>query len=161
MPKRKTAPRKCRRHAASVSRLQQRCVANRSRLGWLFAIAVLPRSEQPTAARTPKPRSVKLRPLRTVLPMPSYGTQRTSDVSTPRYKIRSSSSCPIGFFCECCNYSGAHAKPPESARTVVFFAPLPSLKVSGRTDALFAGIEAQHYLAEADSPSCNFQLLSK
>ena len=67
-------------------------------LGWLFAIAVLPRSEQPTAARTPKPRSVKFRPLRTVLPIPSYGTQRMSDVSTPPCRIRSSSNCPIGFF---------------------------------------------------------------
>ena len=37
---------------------------------WLTA--VWPRSEQPTAPRTPKPRSVKLRPLRTVRPTPSY-----------------------------------------------------------------------------------------
>ena len=36
---------------------------------WLTA--VLPRSEQPTAPRTPKPRSVKLSPLRTSRPTPS------------------------------------------------------------------------------------------
>ena len=37
----------------------------------IWLAAVLPRSETPTAPRTPKPRSVKLRPLRTVRPMPS------------------------------------------------------------------------------------------
>jgi hypothetical protein len=39
--------------------------------------AVLPRSEQPRADRMPKPRSVKLSPLRTFRPIPSYGTQIT------------------------------------------------------------------------------------
>ena len=38
--------------------------------------AVLPRSETPSAPRTPNPRSVKLSPFRTVRPIPSYGTQR-------------------------------------------------------------------------------------
>ena len=50
-------------------------------LSWLAA--VLPRSEQPTAPRRPKPRSVKLRPLRTLRPMPSYLTHLTYDWSTP------------------------------------------------------------------------------
>ena len=36
---------------------------------WLAAL--LPRSEHPRAARAPKPRSVKLSPLRTLRPMPS------------------------------------------------------------------------------------------
>ena len=40
-----------------------------SGLTWLTAVR--PRSEQPAAARTPKPRSVKLRPLRMVRPTPS------------------------------------------------------------------------------------------
>ena len=44
--------------------------------GFSWLIAVWPRSETPTAPRTPKPRSVKLRPLRTVRPTPSDGTQR-------------------------------------------------------------------------------------
>ena len=39
--------------------------------GFTWLMAVWPRSEQPTAARTPKPRSVKLSPLRTVRPTPS------------------------------------------------------------------------------------------
>jgi hypothetical protein len=50
-------------------------------LTWLMA--VWPRSEQPAAARTPKPRSVKLRPLRTVRPTPSYGTHLSREGSTP------------------------------------------------------------------------------
>ena len=41
---------------------------------WL--VALLARSEQPSAARAPKPRSVKLSPLRTLRPMPSKGAQR-------------------------------------------------------------------------------------
>jgi hypothetical protein len=40
-------------------------------------IAVWPRSEHPSAARKPKPLSVKFNPLRTVRPTPSYGAQRT------------------------------------------------------------------------------------
>ena len=58
--------------------------------------AVFARSELPTAARTPKPRSVKLRPLRTVRPIPSYGTQLTCERSTPPCRIRSSISRPTG-----------------------------------------------------------------
>ena len=48
-------------------------------VSFIADVAVLPRSEQPRAARTPKPRSVKLSPLRTVRPTPSYLTQRTCD----------------------------------------------------------------------------------
>ena len=51
--------------------------------GFICEAAVWPRSEQPTAARTPNPRSVKLRPLRTVRPTPSSGTKRTWLWSTP------------------------------------------------------------------------------
>lgn len=48
--------------------------------------------------------------------------------------------------------SGAHAEAPsESARDVIFSAPLPRAEVSRRVDAFFAGIEPQHYLAEADA----------
>ena len=60
--------------------------------------AELARSEAPTAPRTPKPRSVKLRPLRTDRPMPSYGTQWMWPVSTPPWRMRSSGAdrwgCP-------------------------------------------------------------------
>ena len=53
-------------------------------------IAVLPRSETPTAPRIPNPRSVKLRPFLTVLPIPSYLTHLISDVSTPPCIMKSS-----------------------------------------------------------------------
>ena len=42
--------------------------------GRSWEAAELARSEQPTAPRTPKPRSVKFSPLRTEWPMPSYGS---------------------------------------------------------------------------------------
>src|SRR5947208_3472837 len=61
---------------------------------WLAAVC--PRSETPCAPRIPKPRSVKLSPLRTVRPRPSYGTQRTWDTSTPPVSMRSSTRRPTG-----------------------------------------------------------------
>ena len=51
--------------------------------GFSWETAVCPRSEQPTAARTPKPRSVKFSPLRDVRPTPSSLTQRSQVWSTP------------------------------------------------------------------------------
>ena len=50
--------------------LPNRCSQSKSP-GLICEAAVLPRSGTPTAPRMPKPRSVKLRPLRTVRPMPS------------------------------------------------------------------------------------------
>ena len=46
--------------------------------GRICETAVCPRSEQPTAPRMPKPRSVKFRPLRTDRPTPSEGTHWTN-----------------------------------------------------------------------------------
>ena len=121
-------------------------------LGWLFAIAVLPRSEQPTAARTPNPRSVKFRPLRTVRPIPSYGTQRMSDVSTPPCRIKSSSNCPIGFFAKAVMTAVRMPKHRLSPRATLY-SPPPSQarKVSSRVDTLLAGIKPQHDFSEADA----------
>ena len=51
--------------------------------GFNWLTAVWPRSEQPSAARTPNPRSVKFNPLRTVRPTPSYLAHFTCDWSTP------------------------------------------------------------------------------
>src|SRR6185369_14590720 len=58
--------------------------------GWSWLAAVRPRSETPTAPRIPKPRSVKLSPLRAVRPTPSSRTHRISDGSTPPCRMRSS-----------------------------------------------------------------------
>ena len=51
--------------------------------GRICEAAEWPRSEQPSAARTPKPFSVKLRPTRVLRPMPSNSRQMTCEVSTP------------------------------------------------------------------------------
>src|SRR5674476_744430 len=57
--------------------------------------AVWPRSETPTAPRTPKPRSVKFSPLRTERPIPSYGTHRMNEVSRPPVRMKSSTRRPL------------------------------------------------------------------
>src|SRR6185437_8536850 len=64
--------------------------------GFSWLTAVFPRSEQPSAARTPNPRSVKFSPLRTVRPTPSYFTHFTWLWSTPPCSIKSSTSRPTG-----------------------------------------------------------------
>ena len=51
--------------------------------GLICEAAELPRSEQPSAARTPKPFSVKLRPTRVLRPIPSNSRQMMCEVSTP------------------------------------------------------------------------------
>ncbi len=51
--------------------------------GVICEAAECPRSEQPSAGRTPKPFSVKLRPTRVARPSPSNGRQMMWDVSTP------------------------------------------------------------------------------
>src|SRR6185437_5019550 len=64
--------------------------------GFSWLTAVFPRSEQPSAARTPNPRSVKFSPFRTVRPTPSYFTHFTWLWSTPPCSIKSSTSRPTG-----------------------------------------------------------------
>ncbi len=50
--------------------------------------------------------------------------------------------------------------PLESSRHVVLPAPLPDLEGAGRVDPAFAGIEAQHHLAQAHAvpPAVRFRL---
>src|SRR5208282_5187624 len=62
--------------------------------GRICEAAEWPRSEQPSAARTPKPFSVKLRPTRVLRPSPSNSRQITCDASTPPCIIKSSTSQP-------------------------------------------------------------------
>ncbi len=78
--------------------------------------ALLARSEQPTAPRMPKPRSVKFRPTRVFRPMPSKGTHWTYSISTPPCSIRSSSSRPTGL----------------STMAVTIAARLPNVRLSPR-----------------------------
>src|SRR5262245_20189742 len=62
--------------------------------GLICEAAECPRSEHPSAARMPKPFSVKLRPTRVLRPMPSNSRQMTCDRSTPPCMIRSSTNQP-------------------------------------------------------------------
>src|SRR5687767_13766260 len=62
--------------------------------GFICEAAEWPRSEQPSAARMPKPFSVKLSPTRVLRPRPSNSRQITCDMSTPPCMIRSSTSQP-------------------------------------------------------------------
>ena len=93
------------------------------RFTWLMA--VWPRSEQPAAARTPKPRSVKLRPLRTVRPTPSYGTQWSREVSTPPCRMRSSTRRPTGLSAS--TVATAVRRPKQRRRPrATLYSPPPS-----------------------------------
>jgi hypothetical protein len=109
-------------------------------------------SSTSTADRRPNPRSVKFRPLRKVLPIPSYGDpadERCLD-SSQRHQVFDQLADRIPG--QRRNDGGAHAKaPPESARNVIFSAPLPSAKVPSRVDAFLARIEPQHGFAETDA----------
>src|SRR4051794_35453351 len=62
--------------------------------GLICDAAECPRSLQPSAARMPKPFSVKLRPTRVLRPRPSNSRQMIFDTSTPPCIIRSSTSQP-------------------------------------------------------------------
>ena len=62
--------------------------------GLICDAAEWPRSEQPSAARMPKPFSVKLSPTRVLRPRPSNSRQMIFEVSTPPCIMRSSTSQP-------------------------------------------------------------------
>ena len=85
-------------------------------------MAVWPRSEQPSAARTPKPRSVKLRPLRTVRPTPSYLTQVTR-CSTPPWNIRSSTRRPTGLSASAVTIAVLRPKQRFNPRATLYSPP--------------------------------------
>ena len=57
-------------------------------------MAVLARSEHPTAPRIPNPRSVKFKPLRHTRPIPSVSIHLIKEVSTPPCKMKSSINLP-------------------------------------------------------------------
>ena len=110
-----------------------------------------PRSEQPSAARTPKPRSTKFSPLRAPRPTPSYGTQRRWVRSTPPWSIRSSISLPTGLSASAVTIAVRRPKQRRRPRATLY-SPPPSETVNAprRRDAAVAGIEPEHHLAERD-----------
>ena len=122
-------PRRCRPCGTSAPPPGRRCASQSTSPGFSCEAAVWPRSEQPTAARTPNPRSVKFRPLRTVRPTPSYGRQRTWPGRRPPWKMRSSTSRPDRVVDEGGDDGGPQAEAAlEAARHVVFAAALPGLE---------------------------------
>ena len=85
--------------------------------------AVCPRSEHPTAARAPNPRSVKFNPLRTVRPTPSYGTQRKYLCETPPCNIKSSISRPTGLSASAVTIAVSIPKQRRSPRATLYSPP--------------------------------------
>ena len=116
--------------------------------GFSCDTAVCPRSEQPSAARTPKPRSVKFSPLRTARPTPSYFTHLTRliDAALKHQVLHQPADGIVG---ERRHDRRVQAEAaPQPARDVVFAAAFPDLESARRVDAPVAGIEPQHHLAE-------------
>ncbi len=93
--------------------------------GLICDAAEWPRSEQPSAARMPKPFSVKLRPTRVLRPRPSNSRQMIFEVSTPPCIIRSSTSQPRSF---CGSAVTAVARLPQHLRMAraTLYSPPPS-----------------------------------
>ena len=118
--------------------------------GFSCATAVWPRSEQPSAARTPKPRSVKLRPFRAVRPTPSYGDPPDAllDAALEHQVFDEASDRVVGERRhDGCRQAEAAAQP---AGDVVLAAAFPGLERAGRANTPVTRIEAQHDLAERD-----------
>ncbi len=118
-------------------------------LSWLTA--VWPRSEQPSAARTPKPRSVKLRPLRVVRPTPSYLVQTTMRLVDAALQHQVFEETADGVVGERGDDGGLEAEAAAQASGyVVLAAALPDVEAACGGYADVAGIEAEHDFAEAD-----------
>ena len=111
--------------------------------------AVWPRSEQPTAPRTPKPRSVKLRPLRAVAADAVVGHPAQVALVDAAAQDELLDETADGVVGERADERRAQAEAaPQAARHVVLAAALPDLEGARGRDPALAGIEAQHDLAE-------------
>ena len=143
--------RRSRRCGTSARRASPKRWSQSTSPGRSCEAAVFPRSETPTAPRTPKPRSVKLSPLRTVRPMPSYGTQRIServDAALEDEVLDQPADVVVG---ERGHDRGAQPEAAaQAAGDVVLAAALPHPERARGADAPLARIEAQHDLAERD-----------
>ena len=99
----------------------------------------------------PKPRSVKLSPLRTSRPAPSPATQRDParvDASGEHQTLDQVAHLVV-------DQGGDDRRPePEAAGQaaghVVLTAALPDPELPRRADPALAGIQAQHHLAQGD-----------
>src|SRR5882724_10619593 len=93
--------------------------------------AVLPRSGTPTAPRMPKPRSVKLRPLRTVRPMPSSSRHLMKSVATPPCMMKSSTRWPTSLSTKAVQTAVRRPKHLRRPRDVLY-SPPPSQTLNSR-----------------------------
>src|SRR6201996_4299078 len=91
--------------------------------GFSWLTAVFPRSEHPSAALTPNPRSVKFSPFRTVRPTPSYFTHFTWLWSTPPWSIKSSTSRPTGLSASAVTIAVFNPKQRRSPRATLYSPP--------------------------------------
>ena len=112
---------------------------------------MLPRSETPSAPRTPKPRSVKFEPVAD-RPPDAVGRNPTDearvDTSLEDEVLEQPADVVVG---ERGHDAGALAEAAaEPARDVVLAAALPRLEPASGADAPLAGIEAEHDLTEGD-----------
>src|SRR5207245_4943120 len=84
---------------------------------------------------TPKPRSVKFRPLRATRPTPSCSTQRTSDWSTPPWYMRSCRRRPTGSSANAVTTAVSKPKQRFSPRATLY-SPPPSHTSKDRAVAM-------------------------
>ena len=107
--------------------------------------------DTPTAPRTPKPRSVKLRPLRTVAAdavVRHPADERGVDAALQDQVLDQPADLVVG---ERGDDGGAQAEAAaQPAGDVVLAAALPDLERAGGADPALARVEAQHHLAERD-----------
>jgi hypothetical protein len=94
---------------------------------------------------------VKLIPLRAVLPTPSKGSQRRSEVSRPPLQDEVFEQPPDRVVDQCRHDRGALPEAaPNSAGDVVLAAAFPCPEASGGVYPQVSRIEPKHHLAERD-----------
>src|SRR5882724_11363967 len=135
-------------------------------LSWLAAVR--PRSETPTAPRTPNPRSVKFKPLRTVRPTPSKGIHLMKSVATPPCKVKSSSNRPTSLSA---NAVATAVRKPKQRRNprATLYSPPPSQTLNSRVErirpspgsnrSIISPRESRSYLQEPGGFSCRVDMV--
>src|ERR1700712_4490120 len=99
--------------------------------GRICDAAELARSEQPSAARIPKPFSVKFNPTRVLRPMPSCSRQMTWLMSTPPCRMKSSTSQPRSLSGSAVTTAARRPQHLRMARATLY-SPPPSHTVNWR-----------------------------
>src|ERR1022692_824601 len=137
-------------------------------LSWLAAVS--PRSDTPSAPRTPKPRSVKFKPLRVARPTPSNGSHLMKSVSTPPCRIKSSSSRPTSLSANAVATAVFKPKQRRSPRATLY-SPPPSQTLNSRVvrtrpspgsrRSMISPSESRSYLQEPDGLISRVAMVAK